>query len=243
MDTETFRAAVQALGVTLTDQQLAQFAHFYELLIDWNQRMNLTAITDKAEVYLKHFYDSLTIIPELRSLNEAHTLLDVGGGAGFPSIPLKIAMPDLQITVLDSLKKRMTFLDTVIEELGLTGITTVHGRAEIVGRDKHYREQFDVVTARAVARMTVLSEYCLPFVKLNGTFIAMKGSKGESELVQADKALQVLGGQTLHDRTFELPGEEGARHIITVQKTKATPKKYPRKAGTPNKQAIGETEN
>lgn len=240
MDTEAFKTAVKDLGVELTAQQLGQFEQFYDLLVEWNQKMNLTAITEKPDVYLKHFYDSLTMIPELQALLDVRTLLDVGGGAGFPSIPLKIALPELEITVLDSLKKRMTFLDTVIEAIGLEGMTTVHGRAEIVGRDKKYREQFDVVTARAVARMTVLSEYCLPFVKPDGTFIAMKGSKGEAELEQAQKALNVLGGKTTNDRALELPGEEGERHIITVKKVKSTPNTYPRKAGTPNKQAIGE---
>ncbi|MDO4681012.1 MAG: 16S rRNA (guanine(527)-N(7))-methyltransferase RsmG [Aerococcus sp.] len=223
----------------LTSKQKAQFQAFYQLLVAWNQKMNLTAITDESEVYLKHFYDSLTL-GRYADLSQPLTVADIGGGAGFPSIPLKIAYPNLRITVVDSLNKRMTFIQAVKEELGLGGIETVHARAEDFGRDPKNRDHFDIVTARAVARMTVLSEYCLPLVKKGGTFWALKGSQGADELTRAETAIKTLGGKVIQNHEFNLPEDGGERHIIQIEKRKETPKKYPRKAGVPQKKPLGE---
>lgn len=240
MNPETFTSALaEHQQLVLSAEQQQQFADFYHLLMEWNQKMNLTAITAEDEVYLKHFYDSLTL-GQYADLTHPQQVADIGGGAGFPSIPLKIAYPQLTITVVDSLNKRMTFIQTVVEALGLTGLTTVHARAEDFGRAKANRQHFDLVTARAVARMTVLSEYCLPLVKKGGTFWALKGSQGQEELAAADLAIKTLGGKVIQDHAFELPEGAGERHIIQIEKRKETPNKYPRKAGVPAKKPLGE---
>lgn len=238
MDEATFQTALAQAGLTLDATQMAQFDAYYKLLVETNAQMNLTAITEKKEVYLKHFYDSLTLalhVPAL--LTQEATLIDVGAGAGFPSVPLKIALPHLQITMMDALNKRINFLQTVTNELGLAGVAFVHGRAEDLGHDAKFREQFDYATARAVARTSVLAEYTLPFVKVGGQFLAMKGANGQEELADGQKAIVTLGGEFAKETTFQLPnGDE--RVIQIINKTKQTPKKYPRQAGTPNKKPI-----
>lgn len=225
-------------GIVLNDRQMEQYHAYYRLLVEWNGRMNLTAITDEAGVYLKHFYDSLTLALYSNVLNEEVSLCDVGAGAGFPSIPLKIALPHLRVTIVDSLNKRITFLNEVVKELGLKNVTCCHDRAEDFGQKLAYREQFDVVTARAVARLNLLSEFCLPLVKQNGCFVAMKSVNIHDELEQAKKAFGVLGGQVDKVHSFDLPNDAGQRHIVTIKKVSSTPKQYPRKAGVPAKKPI-----
>lgn len=223
--------------VQLGEQSLARFHRYYEILVDWNERMNLTGITDLEGVYWKHFYDSLTLLAVPEFKREA-SLLDVGAGAGFPSVPLKLASPELRVTILDSLQKRIAFLEHLHAELEMQDFSAVHGRAEDYGRQPDWRDSFDQVTARAVARLPVLLEFCLPFVKVGGHFFAMKGPEGQNEVKEAAKALQVLGGEVMDVRVLGIPEIEGTRTIITVKKTKPTPKAYPRKAGTPLKKPI-----
>ena len=182
MNPETFIAQCAAHGLVLNDQQIAQFERYYQLLVEWNEKMNLTAITQREEVYLKHFYDCLMVLWNMPLEEYALQLCDVGAGAGFPSIPLKIAHPELQVTIVDSLQKRLTFIEHLAEELGLEGVSCVHGRAEDVGQNPAYRGQFDIVTARAVASLNVLAEYCLPLVKIGGQFLALKAQKSDQEL-------------------------------------------------------------
>ena len=209
------------------------------MLIEVNEHVNLTRITEEDEVYLKHFYDSITPLFTFGAVfKDGATLCDVGAGAGFPSIPLKILKPGLKVTIVDSLQKRLNFLKDLISELGLTDVELVHGRAEDVGQNKLYRERFDIVTAHAVARMSVLSEYCLPLVKKGGYFVALKGPKAEDELDDGKKALEVLGGKLIKDEELTLPASEEERTLVLVQKVKSTPKKYPRQAGTPRRKPI-----
>lgn len=238
MNPEEFKAELQKRGIPLTEEKMARFNRYLELLQEWNEKINLTAITQREEVYLKHFYDSLTAGLFVSFKEGVPSLCDVGSGAGFPSIPLKIVYPNLKITIVDSLNKRIQFLKTLVEELGLEDVSLYHDRAETFGQNKEFRASFDFVTARAVARMSVLSELCMPLVKKDGTFIAMKASSTEEELKDADKAIRILGGQLRKDIQFELPKEAGERHIILIDKKKETPKKYPRKPGTPNKSPI-----
>lgn len=237
MSKERFPEMLQEQGIDLSDRQLEQFAIYYETLVDWNEKMNLTAITDCDDVYLKHFYDSLTAGFYV-DLTQPLKVIDVGAGAGFPSIPLKIVFPHLEIHIVDSLKKRIGFLEHLAEKLQLTNVYFYHDRAETFGQNKNYREQYDFVIARAVARMPVLAELCLPLVKIGGQFLAMKGSDATEEMKEGKKVVTVLGGEFEKDFSFQLPIEESTRHLILVKKVKATPKKYPRKPGTPNKQPI-----
>lgn len=224
-------------GITLTDTQKEQFATYYKLLVDWNEKMNLTAITEESEVYLKHFYDSLTLGFHHELTDQ--TLVDVGAGAGFPSIPLKIVYPDLRVSIVDSLNKRITFLNTLVDALGLTNVTAYHDRAETFGQNPAFRGQFDIATARAVAKMSVLSEFCLPLVKKQGYFLALKASHTPTELDEAKMAIATLGGKLESDVAFNLPEDGGKRHIVTIKKTKETPNKYPRKPGMPLKKSLG----
>lgn len=241
MTPDEFAAALAAKGITLTDQQREQFAHYYSYLVSENEKMNLTAITDEGDVYLKHFYDSVTPLielPELRTVSL--TLCDVGAGAGFPSLPMKILNPALKVTIVDSLQKRIDFLDRLCKKLGLSNVELVHDRAEtFAGKKSPYREKFDLVTARAVASLPVLAELCLPLAKIGGQFIALKASRAENELTAAEPALKLLGGKLQHDYEFALPVLDESRHLLQIDKVAATPKKYPRKPGTPNKQPIG----
>lgn len=231
-----FREEVAKWGVELTDSQLAQYDTYFNWLVEWNEKMNLTAITDEQGVYFKHFYDSMTLLP-VNQFKREGTLLDVGAGAGFPSLPVLLAAPDLHVTVLDSLNKRIKFLNELAGALGVEqNFRAVHGRAEDFAKD--WREQYDQVTARAVARLNVLAEFCLPYVKVGGHFIAMKGPDADNEISEAKRAFNVLGGKVVEVIKTTLPVEEGERNIIVIEKIKNTPKQYPRKAGTPVKSPI-----
>lgn len=237
MNEQTFIDTLKESGITLTDKQIKQFKTYFEMLVEWNEKINLTAVTEKEEVYLKHFFDSVT--PSFYiDFNEIETICDVGAGAGFPSIPLKIVYPHLQITIVDSLNKRIKFLNELAASLDLDKVNFVHDRAETFGKSQQYRESFDLVTARAVARLSVLSELCLPLVKKGGQFVALKGSQGNEELEDAQFAISVLGGEVKTVHEFTLPLEESMRQIITIDKLRQTPKKYPRKPGTPNKEPL-----
>jgi 16S rRNA (guanine(527)-N(7))-methyltransferase GidB len=224
MNKEQFIQALKEKGIILTDKQIEQFEIYYQTLIEWNEKMNLTAITIKEEVYLKHFYDSLTVSFDYPLHQQK--LCDIGAGAGFPSIPLKIVYPSLHVTIVDSLAKRIVFLNHLIQVLELENVEAVHARAEEYAL-KH-REDFDVVMARAVARLNILDELCLPLVKKNGYFIALKGLKAKEELQEAQKGIQLLGGKVEKEVDFLLTDENDHRSHIYIQKIKATPMKYPR---------------
>lgn len=224
----------EQININLSDEKLEKFLRYKEMLKEWNEKINLTAIIEDEEIILKHFIDSLTIE---KYIGEKVSLIDVGTGAGFPGIPLKIVRNDLKVTLMDSLNKRLIFLDNVCKNLELNDIKTVHGRAEDIGKDIKYREKFDIATARAVANMSVLLEYCLPFVKVGGLFICMKGNNIE-EVDEAEKALIKLGGIIEKIEKIYLPGTDIERNIIIVRKIKNTPKEYPRKAGVPSKNPI-----
>ena len=232
-----FLSLLEEKGLTLSPFQIQQFDTYYETLVDWNSKMNLTAITEKHDVYLKHFYDSIT--PSFFfDFNKPLTLCDVGAGAGFPSIPLKIIYPELKVTIVDALKKRIGFLETLIEKLELSDVQLFHDRAETFGRREGIREAYDVVTARAVARMNILSEFCMPLVKKDGFFIAMKGANGEEEVNDAQKAIKTLGGKVAKVEPFLLPEEQSHRYILVIEKNNHTPAKFPRKPGLPAKQPL-----
>ena len=232
-----FETKLNELGITLNDKQKQQFVSFYELLVEWNKVMNLTGITEYEEVNEKHFVDSLSIVKAI-DINKVETVIDVGTGAGFPGIPLKIAFPHLKVVLLDSLNKRIKFLNTVIEELGLTDIKTIHGRAEDFAKQVDYRENFDLCVSRAVANLATLSEYCIPYVKKEGLFAPYKSGEIEKELEQSKKAIHVLGGKVHNVVKFQLPGTEIGRSFIVIKKAQNTSKKYPRKAGLPSKEPI-----
>lgn len=234
---ERLREKAAALGIKLSDHQLEQFETYYEMLVEKNKVMNLTAITEKNEVIDKHFADSLALIKSGVSLT-GQKILDIGTGAGFPGIPLKIAFPELEIVLLDSLNKRIKFLNEVIEALGLEKITAIHGRAEDFAKQKEYREQFDYVVSRAVANLTVLSEYCLPYVKVGGCFIPYKSGEIDEELNKSKKAVQILGGKIEEVVKFQLPDTDIGRSFVKIKKNKNTAKKYPRKAGLPAKEPL-----
>ena len=223
------------LGVRFSVEQIEQFYKYMNLLIEWNEKMNLTAITEPKEIILKHFIDSITI---LKYIDDNSKLVDVGTGAGFPGVPLSIMNPTLKITLVDSLNKRLIFLQEVVKELNLKNIEIVHARAEEFGQNKNYREKFDIAVSRAVANLSVLAEYLLPAVKVGGQVICMKGSQVEEELNDAKFALKELGGKIKSVDEFCLPGTDMKRNVIIVEKIKETPKKYPRKAGTPAKQPL-----
>jgi 16S rRNA (guanine527-N7)-methyltransferase len=226
---------LEKLSVTLSEKQLEQFEQYYEMLIEKNKVMNLTAITEFDEVLEKHFLDSVSLI-RAKDLHQPITVLDLGTGAGFPGIPLKIVFPELKVTLADSLNKRVLFLQEVIDHLQLENIEAIHGRAEDLARDKNYREQYDLVVSRAVANLSTLSEYCIPFVKIGGEFISYKSGDCEEEVVAAKSAVFLLGGKIKETVKFEL-GESG-RSFIKIEKVKGTPKTYPRKAGTPSKKPL-----
>lgn len=234
---EEFQQALREQQIELSATQMEQFAQYHQLLVEWNEKMNLTAITEEKEVYLKHFYDSLMLAFAV-DFNPEAKLCDVGSGAGFPSIPLKIAFPQLEITIVDSLNKRISFLQHLVDTLGLTGVHLFHGRAETFGQSPKHRQSYDYVTARAVARLNVLTELCLPLVKKEGYFYALKAAKSEEELTEAMPAIALLGGKFIKDQALALPITGDERHLLMIQKKKETPKKYPRKPGLPNKQPI-----
>ena len=223
-------------GLSFTEEQLEQFTKYYELLVETNKVMNLTAITETEEVAVKHMIDSLLAYEAGMA---GKTLADVGTGAGFPGVPLKIYCPELRVTLIDSLGKRLKFLQQVIDTLGLKYIRCEHLRAEDAGKNSKHREKYDLVTARAVARLSVLAEYCLPLVKKGGQFIALKGSKFAEEIQEGTAAVTILGGKILSAEPVKLPGLDDGRAIIKISKLKTTPAQYPRKAGTPEKQPLG----
>lgn len=236
MNETKFLQHLKEKGFELTEEQKKQFAIYYETLVEWNEKINLTAVTEKEDVYLKHFFDSIT--PSFYfDFNKVQSICDVGAGAGFPSIPLKILYPHLELTIVDSLNKRINFLNHLSSELNLTNCRFVHDRAETFGKGQ-YRESFDVVTARAVARLSVLSELCLPLVKKGGHFIALKGAQGEIEVEEGLFAISILGGEVVENHPLTLPEEESMRYILDIEKKRQTPKKYPRKPGTPNKEPL-----
>ncbi|MCI8760824.1 MAG: 16S rRNA (guanine(527)-N(7))-methyltransferase RsmG [Clostridia bacterium] len=223
------------IGIVLNVKQMEQFYHYQELLLEWNEKINLTAITKQDEVILKHFIDSLTIA---KYIPKHAKLIDVGTGAGFPGIPLKMVRDDIEVVLLDSLNKRVNFLNQVIYELGLTNIEAIHSRVEDFGNNSKYRETFDCATSRAVANLSTLSEYLIPLVKQNGCCICMKGASIEDEIKQSQKAISVLGGKVELIDNFKLPKSDIDRNIIILKKERNTPKKYPRKAGMPAKEPI-----
>ena len=224
-----------SIGINLKDEQVNKFYRYMNLLLEWNEKINLTAITDPKEIILKHFIDSLTISSKIK---ENSKLVDVGTGAGFPGIPLKILRDDLEIVLVDSLNKRINFLNLVIDKLGLKNIKAIHSRVEDFGQMKNYRERFDYSTSRAVANLSTLSEYLLPLVKISGEVICMKGSEIEEEVNQAQNAISVLGGKIEKIDNFKLPKSDISRNIIVIKKIKPTSSKYPRKSGLPSKQPI-----
>ncbi|HGI1958404.1 TPA: 16S rRNA (guanine(527)-N(7))-methyltransferase RsmG [Streptococcus agalactiae] len=237
MTPQAFYQVLIEHGITLTDKQKKQFETYFRLLVEWNEKINLTAITDKEEVYLKHFYDSIAPILQDYIDNSPLSILDIGAGAGFPSIPMKILYPEIDITIIDSLNKRINFLNILANKLELSGVHFFHGRAEDFGQDKVFRAKFDIVTARAVARMQVLAELTIPFLKVNGRLIALKAAAAEEELISAEKALKTLFSQVTVNKNYKLPNGDD-RNITIVSKKKETPNKYPRKAGTPNKKPL-----
>lgn len=223
-------------GIEVTEEQMKQFDTYFNMLVEWNEKMNLTAITEEKEVYEKHFYDSITPLFFL-NIEEGASICDVGAGAGFPSLPMKIIRPDLKITIVDSLKKRINFLNELTANLSLDKITLVHDRAETFGQHGQ-RHMFDIVTARAVARLNVLLELCLPLVRTGGRLIVLKGQKAEEELREAEFALELLGGELSQVFSLSLPDENSERFIIEFDKKRKTPRDYPRKPGTPNKKPL-----
>ena len=237
MKPEEFYTHLADLGFPLTDRQKEQYERYFELLVEWNEKINLTAITEKDEVYLKHFYDSIAPILQGLIENQPIRLLDIGAGAGFPSLPMKILFPELDVTIIDSLNKRINFLHLLAEELGLSGVHFYHGRAEDFAQDKAFRAQFDLVTARAVARMQVLSELTIPYLKVGGRLLALKASNAPEELEEAKNALNLLFSKVEDNLQYELPNGD-PRYVTVVEKKKETPNKYPRKAGLPNKRPL-----
>lgn len=246
--TDTFagqmKRDMEQLGIDLSDNQMEQFFTYYEMLVEKNKVMNLTAITEEQEVVTKHFSDSLSLFRAFvdessRDLFDGCRLIDVGTGAGFPGIPLKIAFPKLKVTLLDSLNKRVKFLEDVCDALNLHEVTFVHGRAEDIGRQLQHREGYDLCVSRAVANLASLSEYCMPFVKVGGYFVPYKSGEIDEELKQATKAVHILGGELSKVEKFNLPGTDAARSLVIIRKINTISKKYPRKAGIPTKEPLG----
>ena len=230
-----FLELANKININLTEEQIDKFYKYMKLLLEWNEKINLTAITDENEILLKHFVDSLTV---LKYIKEDDKIIDVGTGAGFPGIPMAIMMPNTKITLLDSLNKRINFLNEVIKELNLKNVETIHSRSEDCGKDILYREKYDISIARAVANLSTLSEYLLPFVKIDGKMICMKGSEVEEELNNSKYAIKELGGEISLQDEFCLPDTDIKRNIIVIKKIKYTPKLYPRKAGLPSKEPL-----
>ena len=236
---QRFCQAADDYGLSLTDKQVEQFARYGSLLLSWNEKMNLTAITDPNEVAVKHFIDAASVWRNDWFTGDIHRVVDVGTGAGFPGLPLKILHPELEVTLLDALQKRVRFLTEVIDALHLTGVMAVHARAEEGARQKRYRERFDAAVSRAVAPMAVLAEYALPFVKVGGFLAAQKGAKFREEAEAAAKAIALLGGAPPVMAPVKLPGLDDVRAVLYVKKARPTPAPYPRKAGTPEKKPLG----
>lgn len=236
-NTTQFVKDLGQLNIFLTDLQIEQFLVYYEMLVEWNQVMNLTAITEYEDVMKKHFIDSISLC-KAYDVSRKISCIDVGTGAGFPGLALKIAYPNIQVTLLDSLNKRIKFLDAVIDKLGLAGVETIHGRAEDYAKPGKLREKFDLCVSRAVANLSTLSEYCLPFVKEGGCFISYKSEKILEEMKEAENAISILGGEIKGQVEFMLPDSDIYRNLFIIEKKKMTPKKYPRKAGLPGKEPL-----
>lgn len=232
-----FDENLQEIGIVLNETQKQQFDVFYEMLVEWNKVMNLTGITKRDEVDEKHFVDSLSVV-QVFDVDKCKKVIDVGTGAGFPGIPLKILFPDMEITLLDSLNKRIQFLNAVIEELGLKKINTIHGRAEDFAKKQEYREQYDLCVSRAVANLSTLSEYCLPYVKVGGAFVPYKSGEIDEEVNAAKNAIKILGGKIVQVKKFTLPGSDIGRSFVKISKVSKTAKRYPRKAGLPSKEPL-----
>lgn len=236
-DLTAFEQGLDQLGVKLDETKTQQYIQFYEYLVEKNKVMNLTGITDFQEVLLKHFLDSLCCVKAV-NMEKVHTVMDIGTGAGFPGVPLKIMFPHLEACLLDSLNKRVNFLKETFELLKLNNITAIHGRAEEFAKNKAYREKYDLCVSRAVSNLATLSEYCLPYVKVGGSFISYKSGKVKEEVDQAEKAIHLLGGKVEDTLYFNLPGSEIERSLVVIKKVKQTPARFPRKAGTPQKEPI-----
>jgi 16S rRNA (guanine527-N7)-methyltransferase len=237
IDLNKLKKTAELSGVDLDDIKLQQFQLYYELLISWNEKMNLTAITDKDEVMYKHFADSL-LLSKYMNLNDKKTVIDVGTGAGFPGIPLKIAFPQIELTLMDSLNKRLVFLDEVIKQLELKNVETVHMRAEEAGQNENYREKYDLVVSRAVAHMSVLSEYCVPFAKIGGYFVAYKAGGSTEEIKEGKKAVRTLGGRIENIFETTVPDTELSRCFVFIKKEENTPAAYPRKSNVISKKQL-----
>ena len=234
---DKFLEQLKLLNIDLDHEKQEKFHQFYKLLVEWNKVMNLTAITDYDGVYEKHFIDSLAVAKVI-DLCKVGCIIDIGTGAGFPGIPLKIAFPHLELVLLDSLQKRIHFLNEVVSELSLKNVVTLHGRAEDYARKSEYREGFDLCVSRAVANLAVLSEYCVPYVCVGGYFISYKGGNADEEIKQADTSIRVLGGKVDEVVKFKLPQSEIDRAFVKIYKANSTKNKYPRKAGIPEKNPI-----
>lgn len=236
-NTDQFLKDMNCLGISLCDEQVEKFLLYYEMLIEWNKMINLTAITDYEDVMKKHFVDSLSLV-KVCDLTGSLSLIDVGTGAGFPGLALKIAFPDIKVTLLDSLSKRIHFLDEVILKLGIRGVNTVHGRAEDYAKQGKLRESFDLCVSRAVANLSILTEYCLPFVKVNGLFVSYKSERVSEELENAGHAISILGGKVENQVELMLPNSDIYRNLVMIRKTQSTSLKYPRKAGLPSRNPL-----
>jgi len=234
---ETFVKGLSELNIKLTNEKIEKFRLYKKLLKEWNEKINITAITDDDEIDIKHFLDSLAIF-ETGIVVGGKSVIDVGTGGGFPGIPIKIVSEDVNVTLLDSLNKRLLFLDEVINQLGLSGIESIHGRAEDLGKSVEHREKYDIATSRAVASLNVLCEYCIPFVKVNGYFIALKGPEVDEELREAQNAIKVLGGKLENKINVHLPNSDIVHNLIVIKKISQTPTKYPRAAGKPKKNPL-----
>lgn len=234
---DILRKGIEELGISVNDKILQNFKVYREVLVDWNQKMNLTGIEEEREVYIKHFLDSISAITN-NYIKDGMSIIDVGTGAGFPGLPLRICLKNVKLTLLDSLNKRINFLQEVSAKVGIDNIEFIHGRAEDFGKDENYREKYDIATARAVAGLPVLIEFCAPFIKLGGYFVCLKGPNANLELEEAKKAIEIMGLKFVEKIDVKLPELDLSHNILVFKKIKNTPEKYPRKAGKPSKNPI-----